>query len=479
MPNVIRILGVILLLLAALLPHQAAAQTDPYANCNNTASSTGFCPNPDAAYTALMARLQSVADSNINGNNSVCYDGYTTANNGTYGRYSGHVGKAGPNGPCQYNFVAGSYRDFPINASCPTEKIWNSTTHRCIAPCDGKPQSLGQLWTSDAGPAASLSACDGTCGYAASSSAVPVCKVVDGVKWCSVYGWTQSTEVTCAADGSSGNNFGTPPADGDGDGTSDGNDSAPTNPGTSTPPTDPDGTGSKPPPTGDGNDDGKGSGNGNTSSGGGNCATPPSSNGDQILANIAYQAWATRCAIEHVTNSGAIKIKGAGSDGAVNVSGMGTGSGFDPQSDDSVGGISCTPEGSVASFACSGDAIGCKQAEQLAIANCRAQAKDSDGNGQPDWTQGDEPDIAGDGDGDYTDADLKRYGVGIDPDQLDTDNIFGGGTCPAFTMKFLSAEVSTAEIPHWCDLIAPALRGCVLLFGAYLALQILVGRGMS
>jgi hypothetical protein len=41
--------------------------------------------------------------------------------------------------------------------------------------------------------------------------------------------------------------------------------------------------------------------NGNTSNGGGTCGSPPVSAGDPLLAQIAYQSWATRCA---VINSG-------------------------------------------------------------------------------------------------------------------------------------------------------------------------------
>lgn len=98
------------------------------------------------------------------------------------------------------------------------------------------------------------------------------------------------------------------PPDGDGDGSSDENDEAPNNPGD---------TGGEDPNDGDAGDsdeDGSetcggpgqpvcdgtngGSGNGNTSGGGGNCQMPPHSSGDAILAQIAYQAWATRCAVE-------------------------------------------------------------------------------------------------------------------------------------------------------------------------------------
>ena len=110
---------------------------------------------------------------------------------------------------------------------------------------------------------------------------------VDGIKYVSLSGWIPSG-ASCTVGPNDGY---VPPADSDGDGISDGNDPAPNNPGES-------GNTGENPPSGESNDSGDGSGNGNQSSGGGSCAAPPSSSGDGILAQIAYQTWATRCAIE-------------------------------------------------------------------------------------------------------------------------------------------------------------------------------------
>lgn len=49
--------------------------------------------------------------------------------------------------------------------------------------------------------------------------------------------------------------------------------------------------------TGNGSGNGNSNGNDNASSGGGDCASPPVSSGDPLLAQIASQTWATRCAI--------------------------------------------------------------------------------------------------------------------------------------------------------------------------------------
>ncbi len=50
--------------------------------------------------------------------------------------------------------------------------------------------------------------------------------------------------------------------------------------------------------TGTGTGAGDGDEDGNESGGGGDCQAPPVSSGDPLLAQIASQAWATRCAIE-------------------------------------------------------------------------------------------------------------------------------------------------------------------------------------
>lgn len=49
----------------------------------------------------------------------------------------------------------------------------------------------------------------------------------------------------------------------------------------------------------------------NTSTGGGNCESPPVSHGDAIAGNIAYQTWATRCAVDRlakITKDGTAKV---------------------------------------------------------------------------------------------------------------------------------------------------------------------------
>lgn len=72
---------------------------------------------------------------------------------------------------------------------------------------------------------------------------------------------------------------------------------------------------------GDGNGDGNCGGEGqqacNTSTGGGSCSAPPQSSGDQILANIATQAWLLRCQGVEPGDSAAMVQAGSGADGHI------------------------------------------------------------------------------------------------------------------------------------------------------------------
>lgn len=186
---------------------------------------------------------------------------------------------------------------------CPAGEVWNPVTQTCEGEqtCDVNGPPLVGGWVKSPDDQA-IFTCSGGCEYADNNSS-SLCSRIDGQYYCSVDGWTP-TGFSCTP----GDNDGAvPPADSDGDGASDENDDAPNNPGD---------TGGNDPGDGDGEDsdeDGSGtcggvgqpvcdgsnggSGQGNTSGGGGDCATPPHSSGDAILAQIAYQAWATRCAV--------------------------------------------------------------------------------------------------------------------------------------------------------------------------------------
>lgn len=171
-------------------------------------------------------------------------------------------------------------------------------------------------------------ACKDGCTYACS---FPDCSgdsvEVDGTRYADFTG-AAAWGSTCAAGDGSAAPGSAPPQDTDGDGHSDGNDSSPNNPGVGGNGSGQDESGKGPgtgPGGGQGNGAGEGSGNGNTSGGGGNCGVPPSSSGDAILGQIAYQAWATRCAIEGAKDgNGNLKTTGSGTGTGT---GTGTGSG--------------------------------------------------------------------------------------------------------------------------------------------------------
>lgn len=183
---------------------------------------------------------------------------------------------------------------------CPPGVPWDPITQTCMEQCADKPQLNNLTFLGDYSMGQKV--CNAGCQYSAGSG------------WCNTvvmdhltYSWCETmtpTGSTCAA----GDTGPTPiPPDKDGDGTSDGNDGAPNNPGDkgggddedggeacggpNQPPCPPDGTG-------------KGSGNGNTAGGGGDCSSPPSGSGDALLAMIAFQTWATRCAVEGKPHGG-------------------------------------------------------------------------------------------------------------------------------------------------------------------------------
>lgn len=182
--------------------------------------------------------------------------------------------------------------------------------------CSASDPPLGNLMQvySDENNSA-FESCSGQCGYVTDKQGVngvyPFTTVkIDGVEYVEVKGWIPSGEVCTAS-----NEPTVPPVDSDGDGVSDGKDGAPDNAGSdgdhpTAPPTpDPDcGTeGNAPCPD-------KTDPNDHTSTGGADCQSPPRSSGDPILAQIAFQTWATRCAVLNKANERSVGdvVKGPG-----------------------------------------------------------------------------------------------------------------------------------------------------------------------
>jgi hypothetical protein len=223
----------------------------------------------------------------------------------------------GTDGSGRYRVVCGTSgcfgeaRDTYWFFGCPPGQEWNEETKTCEGnPCSVDDPPLADTAGMVAAPGNNpdecpIKTCQNGCEYLHNGDPVVRYFVIDQIAHCRVGGWeptgrqcTASPETPTPAE---------PPTDSDGDGTSDGNDGNPNNPGSNGSNQGQDesracGGEGQPECAEDGSN--AGSGNGNTSGGGGNCQTPPTSTGDAILAQIAFQTWATRCALEGNANEG-------------------------------------------------------------------------------------------------------------------------------------------------------------------------------
>lgn len=249
------------------------ARTGGTLQCTDQATTT--CTSQQAAID--YAKLPSTASMHCVNYGHTDATGYST----WVARYKSHT-VLDQGGPSEYILV--DYEDVAPNGfvgSC-SSKAFFYKPKECSP--DDPPLSGGFM--SYTGSEPGYQTCSDGCEYNPSSMTYQT-GTVDGIKYVSLAGWIPSG-ASCTV---GPNDEYVPPGDSDGDGISDGNDPDPNNPGSS-------GNTGDNPPSGESNDSGDGSGNGNQSAGGGSCAAPPSSSGDGILAQIAYQTWATRCAIE-------------------------------------------------------------------------------------------------------------------------------------------------------------------------------------
>lgn len=149
------------------------------------------------------------------------------------------------------------------------------------------------------------SVCSDGCMYDQPSTPATI-SCVDGQCWTKTDGFT-AAGLTCTP--GTPEEGDAPPVDTDKDGHSDGNDPKPNNPGTN----------------GSTDEDGDGA----TSAGGGaSCSSPPSVTGDAGAAMIAYQTWATRCAIENAKDGNG-NLKTTQGDGSGSGTGGGGGTGME------------------------------------------------------------------------------------------------------------------------------------------------------
>lgn len=294
---------------------------------------------------------------------------------------------------------------------CADGTSWNGSI--CVPKDCTTEQPLGeQTFAFSADSSSPYEVCFQQCTFRAGPG---IASIVDGVLYMTSEDWT-ATGAQCSADEGPVN----VPADSDGDGSSDANDPAPNNPGQG-------GGGKDGKPTedggglGDGNGSGEGSGNGNTSGGGGDCSSPPSSSGDAILAQIAYQTWATRCAIEGAKDgNGNLRTTDTGSSSG---SGSGNGSGQGDGDHD---------QGSL---------------------NQGSQAEDDHGE-EETGLHSLSPDFLG---------------------MLDQSGFIGGGTCPDFGSVTLGPFGTYSLGGQWfCDMLA-YLRIAIIFFACFEAVRILLG----
>jgi hypothetical protein len=189
--------------------------------------------------------------------------------------------------------------------------------------------------------------------------------------------------------------------------------------------------------TDDGNDDG-------SVSGGGNCDDPPVVTGDPVLANIVLQTWGTKCALE--------------SQNAVH----------------STGNIEdCSDVFTVTGPA---DDPNVSKLKGLRAEIC-GHYGDGDGDGQPDWTQGDAPTPPGEGDPQVGEDPAPPSDLPVSTDLLDMDGILGAtATAPALgVIDFGSLGTFDLDSePFWGDLVA-IMHAIVLLVCGFTAIKILMG----
>ncbi|WP_313244264.1 virulence factor TspB C-terminal domain-related protein [Stenotrophomonas rhizophila] len=194
-------------------------------------------------------------------------------------------------------------------------------------------------------------------------------------------------------------------------------------------------------------------------SGGDECDAPPSCSGSPVMCGQARIQWRIDCNTRRRVN---------------------------------ISGGQCTQAGTPV---CTGKECNAMEYSQLLMAwrsACAAEkllakgsegvpgtsTTDANGNGVADALEGSgDPISPGDGNADVAGA--KKWGIGVSTSLLNSENIFGSGSCPeppSFTM--MGATISGADFPYFCQL-ASIMRGLILIFGAFAAVKILMGWGFS
>lgn len=189
-------------------------------------------------------------------------------------------------------------------------------------------------------------------------------------------------------------------------------------------------------------------------SGGDSCTNPPSCSGSAIMCGQARIQWRIDCNTRRNNN-----ISG----GHCSQSGMPTCTG------EKCNAMEYTQLLMQWRSACAVEKLAAKGSESPG-----ASLTDKNGNGVADALEG-EGAVTSPGDGKADVEGAKKWGIGVSTSMLDTDNMFGGGSCPQPpSIVIMGKSVNASDMPYFCQLAA-IMRGLILIFGAYLALRILMG----
>lgn len=337
-----------------------------------------------------------------------------------------------------------------------TDNTWqthaqsNSMVNYYAGTCAAKPPISGGLGVpyDYSLPGSPLSVCVNGCSFALAEGQTSVSTyVIDGVTWTSVDGFTNLGGATCLP--TPADEVDPVPPDADGDGVSDSLDAFPNDP-TETTDSDGDGIGdnadfSPEDPT-DGQDtpgeeDGDDEGD-NQAGGGANCAAPPTCSGDGIQCAQLFQLWKLRC---QGTAQGTVTGNPQDCSNSLTVS-----------SPDAVANAQLLALRKIACASGGGSSGNVGDANENGVADVLEGAGTTADGGEDD--------------------DVTRFGIGINTDMLDQDNIFGSAGCPTIpSFPIMGKTISFSDFPYFCQIMAVA-RVVVLLMGAFAALQILMGR---
>lgn len=290
----------IFLISLALIPKAQAQYLPGCVSTYQTSAGATTCSNEGTAWQWRQYQIDYFKSLNINSYGGIANDATTYSQGNTVIRWrSSNL----------YNWFS-SNASYPTGATCNTlsntgSGQFNAATQgdiRCFQGCQQTLEQNNTSWT--------FSGTGGKC----SSQTWGPSSCPANYAWNQTFGVCSPQELDTDGDGvpDSIDQWPFDPErtiDTDGDGVADEFDAFPADP-TQHSDTDGDGVGDdfdfSPDDPDNGKDNGVGDETDNTSTGGGNCSSPPVSNGDAIQAQIAYQTWKTNCSIEKLNKGSTV-----------------------------------------------------------------------------------------------------------------------------------------------------------------------------